>query len=234
MSNAYWRTAAHDEAMQEDHAFIWQAMLDTIDVDLARKRVLDAGCNRGGFLRLLADRCAIAEGFGYDPAAAAIEDARRLAGEWPLRFEAADAVPADWRDFDVAFSHEVLYLIHDLADHARAIHGALAPGGVYYAVIGVHAGSELMAQWHRANAERLGLPDLYDVDELVGVFEAAGFEAAATRLSVRFVPALGHGHHDRGGLLDWLAYYHEQKLMLRFIRGPEPDPAANRSIGAAR
>jgi hypothetical protein len=32
-------------------------MLDTIDVDLAGRQVLDAGCNRGGFLRLLADRC---------------------------------------------------------------------------------------------------------------------------------------------------------------------------------
>ena len=27
--------------------FIWLAMLKTIDVNLATKRVLDAGCNRG-------------------------------------------------------------------------------------------------------------------------------------------------------------------------------------------
>ena len=51
----YWRGAADDEAMQDEHGFIWRAMLDTIDVDLAGRRVLDAGCNRGGFLRLLAD-----------------------------------------------------------------------------------------------------------------------------------------------------------------------------------
>src|SRR6267378_1062625 len=80
MNATYWRTAADDEAMQDEHGFIWHAMLDTIDVDLAGRRVLDAGCNRGGFLRLLADGRGIAEGFGYDPAAGAIEDARRLAG----------------------------------------------------------------------------------------------------------------------------------------------------------
>jgi SAM-dependent methyltransferase len=103
--------------MQDDHAFIWRAMLDAIDIDLAGKRVLDTGCNRGGFLRLLADRCGIVEGFGYDPAS---EDARRLAGRRPLHFEVMDTVPVGWGDFDAAFSHEVLYLLHDLPAHARA------------------------------------------------------------------------------------------------------------------
>src|SRR5690606_13099138 len=80
----YWRSAAEDAAMQDEHGFIWLAMLDTIDVDLAGTRVLDAGCNRGGVLRLLADTRGIAEGLGYDPAAGAIDDARRLAGDRPL------------------------------------------------------------------------------------------------------------------------------------------------------
>ena len=87
MGQTYWQSAAADEAMQDEHAFIWRAMLETIDIDidLAGRRVLDAGCNRGGFLRLLADRYAIAEGFGYDPASGAVEDARRLAGQRPLQ-----------------------------------------------------------------------------------------------------------------------------------------------------
>jgi SAM-dependent methyltransferase len=169
MTTTYWRSAAHDEAMQDEHGFIWEAMLATIDVDLAGRRVLDAGCNRGGFLRLLADRCAIAEGFGYDPAAAAVEDARRLAGDRPLRYEAADTVPAEW---------------------------------------------------HAANAEQLELPPLYEIDDVIAAFQSAGFEAAASRLAMRVVPAKGHGHADRGTLLDWLAYYYDQKLMLRFSRVP--------------
>ena len=85
MSEPYWRGAAEDEAMQDEHGFLWRALLDTIDIDLAGRRVLDAGCNRGGFLRLLVDESGIAEGYGYDPASGAIDDARRLAGQRPLR-----------------------------------------------------------------------------------------------------------------------------------------------------
>jgi SAM-dependent methyltransferase len=218
MTQAYWQDAAADEAMQEEHGFVWLAMLDTIDDDLTGRRVLDAGCNRGGFLRLLVDRCAIAEGFGYDPAAGAIDDARRLAGARRLEFEVSDTVPDGWVGFNVAFSHEVLYLLHDLPAHARAIFAALAPGGSYYAVIGVHSGSPLMVKWHRDNVEALDLPSLNDIDDVVSVFEAAGFEVAAARLEIGFVPAAGHHGHDRGRLLDWLDYYYDEKLLLRFTR----------------
>jgi SAM-dependent methyltransferase len=210
-----------DAAMQGEHAFIWKAMLNTIDIDLAGKRVLDAGCNQGGFLRLLADQCGIAEGYGYDPAAGAIADARRLAGGRRLTFEAADTVPAGWNGFDVVFSHEVLYLLDDVAAHAEAIFGALAPGGIYFAVIGVHAASPLMAEWHEANADELRLPELNGVDAVVAVFQAAGFDAAASRLAVRFVPAEDHGRHDGRRLLEWLDYYYDQKLLLRFSRSAD-------------
>ena len=162
-------------------------MLDTIDVDLAGTRVLDVGCNRGGFLRLLADNCGIKEGLGYDPAAGAIEDARRLAGTRPLRFEAAAAPPAAWSGFDAAFSHEVLYLLDDLPVHATAIFRTLKPGGVYYAVMGVHAASPLTATWHAENLEEMCLPALYDLDQVAAWFSDAGFEVAASRLRVRFV-----------------------------------------------
>jgi SAM-dependent methyltransferase len=218
MEKTYWRSADHDEAMQDDHGFIWLALLDTIDTDLTGKRVLDAGCNRGGFLRLLADQCGIAEGCGYDPASGAVADARRLTGDRPLRFEAADTVPAGWTGFDVAFSHEVLYLLHDLASHARAIFDALAPGGVYYAVMGVHCRSPLMSEWHAANAAELDLPPLYDIPDVVDTFRGAGFDASAARLAARFVPTAGHGHREPGRLLDWLEYYYEHKLVLRFAR----------------
>lgn len=219
MTVGYWQDAAADAAMQEDHEFVWEAMLQTIDVDLTGKRVLDSGCNRGGFLRLMADRSAIGEGFGYDPASGAVEDARRLAGGRPLSFSVADTVPAGWQNFDVAFSHEVLYLLHDLAGHARAIFDALTPGGVYYAVMGVHADAPLMAQWHHASRQQLNLPDLYGIDDVLAAFERAGFEAAAGRLRIGFVPNGGHGRDGPERMLDRLAYYCEQKLMLRFVRG---------------
>jgi SAM-dependent methyltransferase len=225
----YWRGAVEDEAMQDAHGFVWQAMLDTIDIDLAGKRVLDAGCNRGGFLYLLSDACGIAEGRGYDPASGAIDDARRLAGPRPLHFEVADSVPPGWADFDVAFSHEVLYLIHDLSAHADAIFDALTPGGSYYAVMGVHAESPLMADWHRAHVQELRLPKLYAIDEVAGVFGAAGFEVAGARLKIGFVPASEHNGDDRAEsspVADFarrIEYYNDHKLLLRCRR-----PASHR------
>jgi SAM-dependent methyltransferase len=222
MNTSYWRSAADDEAMQDEHGFIWTAMLDTIDVDLTGTRVLDAGCNRGGFLRLLADRQGITEGFGYDPAAGAIADARRLTQDRPLHFEVASSVPDEWRDLDVAFSHEVLYVLPDLAPHAAAIYSCLRPGGVYFAVMGVHTRSPLMVEWHTADREELGLPPLYDIDDVIATFRRAGFDASMSRLAIGFVPIAGRGHHDESRSVDWLAYYNDHKVLLRFSR---PTPA---------
>lgn len=195
-------------------------MLDTIDTDLIGKQVLDAGCNRGGFLRLLVDAAGIAEGHGYDPASGAIRDARRLAGERPLLFEVASSVPDGWDGFDVAFSHEVLYLIENLEAHASTLFEALRPGGTYFAVMGVHAGSPLMRTWHAASAAELGLPPLYELDQVAEVFEGAGFEVSVSNLKLGFVPvsAHRHGHSHREDLLAWLNYYSREKVLLRFAR----------------
>jgi SAM-dependent methyltransferase len=220
MSTSYWRGAAEDEAMQDEHGFLWRAMLDTIDIDLAGRRVLDVGCNRGGFLRLLVDVAGIAEGRGYDPASGAVRDARRLAGDRPLAFEVADTVPSAWGDFDVAFSHEVLYLLEDLPTHAARVLGALKPGGSYFAAMGVHAGSPLMSAWHAADAVELGLPRLYELDEVTGVFEDAGFSVSLANLRLGFVPVSAHrrGHDHRNDVLAWLDYYTREKVLLQFTR----------------
>jgi SAM-dependent methyltransferase len=231
MEKLYWRTAADDEAMQDEHGFIWRAMLATVDVELAGQRVLDAGCNRGGFLRLLVDHVGISEGFGYDPASGAIDDARRLTGERPLTFEAASTVPVGWSGFDVAFSHEVLYLLDDLTGHAAAIHAALHDGSPYFAVMGVHAGSALMARWHAEQAQELGLPRLYDLDEVTAAFEGVGFDVAVARLKLDFVPVSGRGggHAHRQDLTDWLDYYSRDKVLLRFAKPARPGARQSRS-----
>jgi SAM-dependent methyltransferase len=210
----YWQTGAEDAAMQDEHGFVWRAMLDTIDVDVGGLRVLDAGCNRGGFLRLLAGERGIDAGYGYDPASGAIADARRLAGDLPLVFEVGDTVPTGWDGFDVAFSHEVLYVIHDLGAHAAAIHQALVPGGVYYATMGVHAAAPTMAEWHERNAERLRLPALYALDDVIAAFAAAGLEAAVARLKMGFVPATRHAASFPASL----EYYYDDKVILRLAK----------------
>jgi SAM-dependent methyltransferase len=212
--SGYWQNAAEDSAMQEHHGFVWGAMLQTIDVELSGTHVLDVGCNRGGFLRLLADTRGIAHGWGYDLAPGAVADAIALRGDRPLTYEVADTVPAGWRDFDVAFSHEVIYLIEDLGAHAEAVFEALRPGGVYFAVEGVHRASPTMAAWHAQAESELNLPPLRDVDEVVSAFEASGFTVSAARLQFGFVPTDGHREH----YFEWLSYYHDFKPLFRFKR----------------
>jgi SAM-dependent methyltransferase len=220
MNTSYWRGAAEDKAMQDEHGFIWKAMLQTIDADLAGSRVLDAGCNRGGFLRMLADTSGIAEGHGYDPASDAIADARRLAGARPLTFEVAQTVPDGWDEFDVAFSHEVLYLLEDLAAHAADLFAALKPGGSYFAVMGVHEGSPMMSSWHADCAAELDLPRLYRLDEVASIFESAGFSVSVANLKLGFVPVSAHRHgHGHGcDLVAWLDYYTREKVLFCFNR----------------
>ena len=222
MRPSYWRSAAEDEAMEDEHGFIWKAMLDTVDSDLSGQRVLDAGCNRGGFLRLLVDAAGIAAGYGYDPASGAITDARRLAGDRRLTFEVTDTVPEGWGNFDAAFSHEVLYLLEDLPAHAAGLFGALKPGGSYFAVIGVHAESPMMSAWHAESAVELRLPRLYQLDDVARNFEDAGFSVSVANLKLGFVPISAHrrGHDHRRDLLAWLNYYSREKVLLRFTRPP--------------
>jgi hypothetical protein len=223
--DTYWQSAAADEAMQDEHGFIWHAMLDTIDVDLRGRRVLDAGCNQGGFLRLLVDDLGIREGYGYDPASGAIDDARQLAGDRPLHFEMAASVPAGWGGFGAAFSHEVLYLLEDLPAHAAAIFAALEAGASYYPVMGVHADSPLMSAWHAEHAAEMRLPRLYHLDDVVGAFEAAGFTAAVAQLRFRFIPVSAHrsGGGHRQDLFDWVDYYTRDKILFRFTHPGRAD-----------
>jgi SAM-dependent methyltransferase len=220
MAGRYWRGSAEDEVMQDEHGFIWLAMLEMVDVPLSGKKVLDVGCNRGGFLRLLVDRAGIDSGCGYDPAPGAIEDARRLTGDRPLTFEVARTVPAEWSAFDAAFSHEVLYVLHDLVSHAAALFAALSVGGSYFATMGVHADSSLMAAWHTEKATELDLPGPYRLDEVADVFDGAGFDVSVGRLPMRFVPVHAHrsDSHTDTSLSSWLDYYYRDKVMFRFTK----------------
>jgi SAM-dependent methyltransferase len=220
MTGQYWRGAVEDEAMQDEHGFIWLAMLEMVDTPLVGKKVLDVGCNRGGFLRLLVDHAGIGCGFGYDPAPGAIEDARGLAGVRDLTFEVAQTVPNDWSEFDAAFSHEVLYVLHDLTSHAAAMSRALSIGGSYFATMGVHADSPLMVAWHAEKAAELDLPGPYRLDRVADTFGDAGFDVAVGRLPMRFVPVHAHrgDSHADTPLSSWLDYYYRDKVMFRFTK----------------
>jgi 2-polyprenyl-3-methyl-5-hydroxy-6-metoxy-1,4-benzoquinol methylase len=211
----FWFDEETDRQLEPEHRFVWETMLDTVDVDLTGTKVLDIGCNAGGFLRMVADRSGVKAGFGYDPAWRPIEMANADRGDRPLTYAAADHRPTDWTDFDVAFSHEVLFCIQDLGAHARDIFDGLRPGGRYYAVMGTHSRNPQMAEFHAEVRERLGLPDrVYAIEDVIGAFAGAGFEPHVGRMPFRFLPQLVLGD-DAGAALD---YYARHKLMFKFVR----------------
>ena len=128
---ATWnRNPAEEEAMGAAHAPIWRRMIDvSVPHDLHASTVLDYGCNQGGFLRLLYDRHPCRGAVGIDIARESVARAELLKGQRPVEYKVADNATGLERVFDFAFSHEVIYLLPDIAAHARDIRAALRPGG---------------------------------------------------------------------------------------------------------
>jgi hypothetical protein len=77
-----------------------------------------------------------------------------------------------------------------------------------------------MSAWHAEDAVKLGLPRLYDLDEVGRVFEDTGFSVSVANLKLGFIPVSSHrhGHDHRRDLLAWLDYYTREKVLMRFTR----------------
>ena len=61
------KNTSEEDSMTEEHAWIWREMIKCIPSnDLSAARVLDVGCNQGGFLRTLYDTRPFAQGVGVD------------------------------------------------------------------------------------------------------------------------------------------------------------------------
>ena len=113
------RNPADEEAMGAAHAPIWRRMIDvSVPEDLRDSTVLDYGCNQGGFLRMLYDRHPFRAGVGIDIARESVARAELLKRQRPIDYRAGNSAAALGQVFDYAFSHEVLYLLPDLAVHA--------------------------------------------------------------------------------------------------------------------
>jgi SAM-dependent methyltransferase len=123
------------------------------------------------------------------------------------------------RTFDFAFSHEVLYLLGDLAAHAADMKAALRPGGAYVAAVGCHTDSAVWAHWRKLIAETSSIP-LYDhsLEEIARVFSAAGFTIGVRPLALdAFMPVtVGSPYFPK--ITDQLRYYTVDKVLFRFVR----------------
>jgi SAM-dependent methyltransferase len=216
------RDPAAEEAMGAAHAPIWRRMIDVgVQGDLTAAAVLDYGCNQGGFLRMLYDRAPFRSAVGIDIAKESVARAVLLKGHRPIEYRVSDSAAALGQTFDLAFSHEVLYLIPDLAAHAKDMHAAIRPGGAYVAAMGCHTDSALWPRWKKLISETSSIP-IYDhsLEDVAKAFTAAGFSVGARPLDLdAFMPVtVGSAYYPK--ITDQLRYYSDDKVLFRFVKMP--------------
>lgn len=217
---ATWYVDADAEVrMEAGHRPYWRHFITRIpETDLSTREVLDFGCNRGGFLRLLHALKPFRRGVGVDIAQDSVAAANTMKGLAPVSYEVATSLDAWAGRFDIAFSYEVIYLLPDLAAHAAQMRAALKPGGVYYAVTGCHTHCPLWPDW-RVRIAGISNAPVQDraPDDYAAAFIAAGFDVSVRRFGYDgFVPATPSGYYPR--LADAIRYAAEDKLLFRIAR----------------
>ncbi len=223
VAEPYWRGAAEDEAMQDEHGFLWRALLDSTDIDLEARRVLDAGCNRGGFLRLLVDDSGIVEGYGYDPASAAIDDARRLLPASVLSPHVRDSRHGAHRLARVRRRLQPRGPVpaprHGVPRRGN-LHGAEARGAVLRGDGGPRWQPPDVGMARAPSPATLRYPGCTTSTRWSRSLTVPASRNRSPGSKAGFVPipATRRGHEHRRGLMDWLDYYERDKVLPRFTR----------------
>lgn len=179
-----WDSEAGEEAMQDMHYPAWMTIIEKIsESDLKGKAVLDFGCNRGGFLNVLHKNKNFEKALGIDIAMDSLAAAREANAGVPVTFEHSENLKNHVQEFDVAFSHEVVYLLPDLAAHAQEMHSVLKSGGVYYMAIGEYSENPLWPRWEKVIKDFSPVkPYTYSLQDMAEAFEKQGFDVYIRRL----------------------------------------------------
>lgn len=173
--------------MADNHHFLWLQMIRLLEEkDIRSMTVLDFGCNQGGFLRLLYDQKPFKFGYGVDIAQDSVTAANILKEDRPLSYEVCLDLSQLGKQVELAFSHEVLYLLADLRHHAEQINAVLKPGGIYYAALGCHTGNPFYARWKPkiAKFNKITMPQDHSLNDVADSFAALGYEISVRPFSV--------------------------------------------------
>ncbi len=184
--------------------------------------MLDYGCNQGGFLRMLYDRHPFKSAVGIDIARESVARADLLKGHRPVEYKVADSAASLGRTFDYAFSHEVIYLLGDLAAHARDMKAALTARRLLCRGHGLPHRQRGLAALAQADRRDLVDPDLRP---FAGRCRRRPSERRVSPSAVRpldldaFMPVtVGSVYFPK--VVDQLRYYSQDKVLFRFVRTP--------------
>lgn len=217
-----WTTSQEEEdRMFHGHFHHWRTMIENVrEKDLRNKAVLDFGCNQGGFIQMLYQTHPFKKAVGVDIAEDSLAKAARRNAHLPIDFYPAADLDLLNDVFDVAFSHEVIYLLPDLLAHARMMRRVLKDGGVYYAATGCHTDNPAWPAWHKAISDYSNIPvPNYSLDDYADAFAACGFNVEAMQFkSNGFIVAEPDDKVYYPKLIDKLNYYNQYKILFRFVK----------------
>lgn len=179
-----WDSLEGEESMAEGHEPAWHSLISYVqERDLSAKRILDFGCNRGGFLKVLHETLPFKDALGVDIAEESVAYANQNKGSTPCKYAHSRVLADEKGAFDMAFSHEVVYLLPDLKAHAAEIGNVLKKGGVYYLAIGEYAENPLWERWKKTVAEFSPVaPQTYSLQDIAKAFQDEGFSISIRRM----------------------------------------------------
>lgn len=211
-----------DEWMDNINRAQWLALIERMqENDLTGKTVLDFGCNRGGSLHILFSQRPFAHGYGVDLDAGAIQLAKERQGDLPVTYEVNNSIAHLKGVIDIAFSHEVIYLLKDLEQHTQEIFHALKADGVYYVALSAHTDNPNWLRIRDSFIKSLGIkPQDHSLYQIVDIFERQGFTAEARKFKFdRFLPLKPFKEErDIFTMLEALDFYSEYKVLFRFTK----------------
>ncbi|MBD2314404.1 methyltransferase domain-containing protein [Desertifilum sp. FACHB-1129] len=216
-----WLTNSQEEnSMFDDHYPLWQVMIDRIsEKSLEGKTVLDVGCNQGGFLRVLYQQKPFQKGIGVDVARQAIEIANNNKKDLPIHYEARNDLEPFKSEIQVAFSHEVLYLVQDLKRHAQEMFDCLQSQGVYYAALGCHSDNPLWSNWKKVIEAESNLEvQNYSLNFIADTFRQAGFLVFAQKFMLNDFMLMKESSTYFPNVMDSLNYYWDYKILWKFVK----------------
>ncbi|MFT4303962.1 MAG: class I SAM-dependent methyltransferase [Candidatus Woesearchaeota archaeon] len=214
-----WASTQNEEdGMNNDHYPLWIEMIEKMtEKDLTNLTVFDFGCNQGQFLRVLYSKKPFLNGFGVDIAKNSIEIANQNKKELPVEYHATDDISFLDNSIDIAFSHEVIYLLEDLDRHVKDIYSVLKAKGVYYVALGCHTDNPTWPAIRKYVREKIksNFCD-YSLDYISDIFRKNGFIISAQKFKLNGFIKISDNSSCFHSVMQFLNYYDDYKILFKF------------------
>jgi SAM-dependent methyltransferase len=212
-----------EQSMEINHNQHWKKVINVIEEkDFSCCKILDFGCNQGGFLRFLYEKRPFLKGVGIDLATKSIDVANNRKGNLPIDYEATANVEKFNHSFDIAFSISVIYLLKDLTEHANKIKKALKPGGVYYCTYTDYSKNPSLLHFKKTVDRQGTLPmQLHSLNDIAEAFFNEGFDVEIRRLLPHGYIKLAPDDKWFTQISDRMQYEYQEAYIFRFTSPAE-------------